>query len=128
MMNRRQALADQAQGQVEELDATPIELPLSLRPPPTMREMMQQIIRQEMSFAAQAAGSETFEEANDFDIDDEDDVLPFSIHEDETRQMIEEIEEKLDGNPDTPKPPGEPEEPEDAPEPEPDGDPPPPDG
>lgn len=58
-------------------DPTPLELSPGQARPETIQEMMQRLIRTHLSQAAQDAGEESFEEANDFDIEDEDfdDVL-----------------------------------------------------
>lgn len=61
----------------EILDNTPIEIPLGWRKPESLTEQMRRLIRTEMSIRAQDQGFETFEEADDFDVD-EDDPLPQS--------------------------------------------------
>lgn len=62
-------------------DNTPVEVPLGYRTPPTLEQRMQAMIRSEaMAQYARAQGAETFDEANDFDVDDEDGT-PESPHE-----------------------------------------------
>lgn len=51
-------------------DNTPVEMPTRLRLPQTRASQIQGFIRQEMSRQAQEQGHETFEEANDLDVDD----------------------------------------------------------
>ncbi len=59
-------------------DKTPIEIGIHERPDP-LAEQIQMIVQAEMSKLAVATGRESFEEANDFEIDDEDD--PHSQYE-----------------------------------------------
>lgn len=58
-------------------DPRPMELSPGQARPETIQEMMQRLIRTHLSAAAQDHGAESFEESNDFDIEDEDfdDVL-----------------------------------------------------
>jgi len=62
--------------------------------PPTLREQIQTAIRSEFSIQAEANGLDTFEEANDFELDDED-ADPLTIYEQVL--MVPETEETLDG-------------------------------
>lgn len=62
-------------------DPTPVEVPLNFRPPPTIQEQIKRFVRTELSRQAAEKGHETFDEANDFGQDDEDDGLPRSAHE-----------------------------------------------
>lgn len=82
-------------------DPTPVEIPVELRKPETMDEKMRRIVREQISVKAQESGLETFEEANDFDVDDgfEDDAL-FSPYE--LKDMLPEYNENMvtpDGSP-----------------------------
>lgn len=52
-------------------DPTPVAPPAHLRRTMTMSEQIQQMIRREFSMRASEEGFETFEEAEDFDIDDD---------------------------------------------------------
>lgn len=80
----------------EELpDDTPVEVPLRFRVPPPLAETIKQLIRGEMSRQAADSGEETFEEADDFDVYDEMDVLT-SHHE--MTEMQEEF--RLEKQPD----------------------------
>lgn len=60
-------------------DPTPVEIPLGMSAPPTMAEMLQMYVRSELRNAGLGAEHESFEEANDFEIDD--DVEPRSAYE-----------------------------------------------
>lgn len=61
-------------------DPTPVAPPVGFDPSEIdMFERVRSMVRREMSHAAQAEGFETFEEADDFDVDDE--VEPFSEYE-----------------------------------------------
>lgn len=76
-------------------DPTPVEVPVAFRRPPTMDEMIRAHIRREMSLQAQAQGLETFEEADDFDVDED----PDPVSEYEVQDMIPEFRDEggLDG-------------------------------
>lgn len=62
-------------GRREYPDPTPVEVPLGYRRPPTLQEEISRIVRQQMSQQAAAEGFETFEEADDFEVDDDPDPL-----------------------------------------------------
>lgn len=66
-------------GRHEFPDDTPVEVPLNFRRPLTLQEEIQRLIRNQMSQNAAAQGFESFEEANDFDVDD--DADPFTQYE-----------------------------------------------
>lgn len=55
-----------------------VEIPARLRRPDTIAEQIQRTVKQELSLAASQVGFESFDEADDFDVGDED---PRSIHE-----------------------------------------------
>lgn len=52
-------------------DGIPVEIPLGMRRPETLNEMVARLIRNQASRAAAEAGMETFEEANDFEIEED---------------------------------------------------------
>lgn len=56
-------------------DQTPVELPLGFDRPRSLQEMIKTFIRSEMSNAAAELGEESFEEADDFDVDEDPDPL-----------------------------------------------------
>lgn len=62
----------------EQLDLTPIAIPIHAHQPPTLQEQMRKYVRSHLNNYAEQTGAETFEEANDFDIGD---VDPASPHE-----------------------------------------------
>lgn len=55
----------------EVLDPTPVTIPVNLRKSESMDERIARIVQHSVSKAAQDAGLETFEEADDFDIPDD---------------------------------------------------------
>lgn len=55
-------------------DQRPVEVPLELRRPLSIQEEIKRFVRQELSRRAEASALETFEESDDFELDDEDDV------------------------------------------------------
>lgn len=61
-------------------DPTPIEVPLGMRRPETIQQMMARLVSSEISRSAEKAGFESHKDAFDFDVDD-DDELPFTGHE-----------------------------------------------
>lgn len=69
-------------GRHEYPDPTPVEMPLGFKRPPTLQEEIQRIVRIQLSQQAQAEGFETFEEANDFEMDEDPDPLsPYEVSE-----------------------------------------------
>ena len=58
----------------EVLDPTPLALPAGFKRPEPLADMMRRLVRTELSRRAEDAGLETFEESEDFDVDD--DSLP----------------------------------------------------
>lgn len=62
-------------------DPVPIAVPAGLKRPESLTEQIRRLIRVDMSQQAQDNGEESFEEANDFDIDDEDPEATFSKYE-----------------------------------------------
>lgn len=67
-MSKRRTVLD-SHG-IEHPDPTPIEIPTRLRVPQRQVDRIREMIRQEMSQAAAASGVETFEEADDFYMED----------------------------------------------------------
>lgn len=55
----------------EQLDYTPVEIPLGMQKPLTLREEMKRFIREAISSHADSEGYESWQEADDFDMDDE---------------------------------------------------------
>ena len=58
----------------EVLDRTPVAVPVRFQRPQNLVDRMKDFIRGEMSRQMEAQGSETFEEADDFDTGEDDDV------------------------------------------------------
>lgn len=71
----------------EKLDTTPVAIPMKFKRPETLAEQVRNVLRGEMSRYAENQGFETFEEADDFDVDDE--YNPRSPHEMEIDQELE---------------------------------------
>jgi len=69
-------------------DTTPVARPAGFRPPPTLTEQIRRMVRGELSQQAAAAGQETFEEADDFDVDDDppDPTTPWELTFDQQSQ------------------------------------------
>ena len=91
-MSRQQYLRDREPEQ-EHLDQTPMEIPLWAKKPETMEQKMKRFFTsQQLQKEFDDAGVETIEEANDFELDDAEDmdwVSPFEFidMDDEYQQM-----------------------------------------
>ena len=72
----------------ERADPIPVEMPIGGGRPDTLAELIQKYVREAVSSQAEAEGKETFEEANDFDVED-----PFEIEMEDSRytEMEEEV-------------------------------------
>lgn len=55
----------------EVLDPNPVEVPIGAKRPETLAEQVQRLVRTSVSAYAQAQGEETWEEAEDFDVEDD---------------------------------------------------------
>lgn len=82
-------------GDPEELDPTPMEMPLGHCRPTPIHELIARAVHQEMS-QKNDEGYETFEEANDFEMDDVDDVLmdmtPYELNDMQDEYLVEDAE------------------------------------
>lgn len=56
-------------------DSTPLELPSGMKQPESLESIMKRMIAVHASRAAGEAGMETFEEANDFEVEDDDEPI-----------------------------------------------------
>lgn len=68
-------------GRYEEPDQRPVEWPSGVGRPKTIQELIQDAIRTEFARSAQAEGFESFEEADDFEVDEGEDEFasPYEI-------------------------------------------------
>lgn len=57
-------------------DPTPMELPTGFRAPESLESMIARMVRTRISDLADREGMETFDEANDFELDDDDELTP----------------------------------------------------
>lgn len=74
-------------------DPTPAAVPIDFRPPPSMQEMLRMYVRSELSRVAQDQGAESFEEADDFDIEGEEAISsPWELRSDQEAAQEEEWE------------------------------------
>jgi hypothetical protein len=89
-MSRMQEIMEK-RGPYEELDPTPLEIPENAKKPLTMKQEMERFFKSEqLKKELEAAGWDTEEEANDFEIPEGDD-LDFGITEAEMIVMAEEF-------------------------------------
>lgn len=101
-MARKEWLAQQAQANgKEDTDPTPVEVPLHFRNPPTIKQELQRYVRYELHKAASDAGFSTFEEEDDFDIDDEEPEMRMDSPYMLTEEQVEGDYQRLDGLPDS---------------------------
>lgn len=90
--HRKIRLSELAQADWEQLDPTPVALPLG-SPEPTLRDLVRQYIRQEISAQAASQGAGTFEEEDDFEVDDEPDLTTrYTVHD-----VVDEVPESISG-------------------------------
>jgi hypothetical protein len=75
----------------EQPDPRPVEIPLDCKKPESIEDMIRKYVATQLSTHMHNQGHETFDEANDFDVDEDDDVMYNSPYEE-----IELIEEHLD--------------------------------
>lgn len=63
-------------------DSTPVAWPAGVRRPETLTDQIRRLVRMEVSRAAAEQGLETFEESDDFDVEDEDEFRsPYELTE-----------------------------------------------
>ncbi len=90
----------------EYLDPTPIEIPVGFQKAEPLRDSIKRMVKEEFSVAAERSDMETFEEADDFENEEEDEFLtPYTVME-----MTDELESELIQDPLGEKPPPEEEE------------------
>lgn len=61
----------------EHPDPTPVEMPTRLRLPQRQVDRVRELVRRELSQRAQEEGFESFDEADDFEIEGEDPISPY---------------------------------------------------
>lgn len=71
-------------------DSTPMEIPVGYRRPETLQDQIRRMVRVDLSAAAEQAGAESFDEANDFDIED-DDAEYFPTHHELHEEVVDEL-------------------------------------
>lgn len=60
-------------------DRTPMEVPLRFRRPLTLQEEIKRYVREEASQAAERAGLESWEESQDFEVDEDEPLTPHEM-------------------------------------------------
>lgn len=88
-------------GGVEKPDPTPVQIPIEMRKPESMDDRIRRIIQHSLSVRARQVGLESFEEADDFDIEDEFDLDPTSPWEENLENAI--IDQIKKGHAEPPK-------------------------
>lgn len=76
-MSKRKEVVEAGTGEIKERlpwkeypDPTPVEVPVRFRGVPSLQDDIRRMVRAEISRAASEQGFESFEEADDFDVDD----------------------------------------------------------
>lgn len=77
-------------------DPTPVEMPLGHQTPPTLAEQIKSMIRYEMSEAMDDDGYETWEEADDFDVDEDHGDLDLTSQYDLTDMELDSFYQQAD--------------------------------
>lgn len=65
----------------EVFERGPVEVPVGFRRPETLAEQVRRLVRNQFSMVAAVQGQETFEEANDFDVEEDDAELRLTGYE-----------------------------------------------
>lgn len=74
----------------ELVDSRPMEMPAGFKEPPSIQEMLAQLLSgRDVLEAQRARGDETFEDSLDFEVDDDPDAVGATAHE--VRDMQEEV-------------------------------------
>lgn len=76
----------------EYLDPTPVAVPVGFGRPESLQETIRRLVRTEVSRGASQAGFESFEEANDFDVDDDEFVTSHELRAMENEFINEEMQ------------------------------------
>lgn len=71
-------------------DNTPIEVPVQFRKPETIAEQVKRLVHSQLSIQAANAGRESFQEADDFDVDDDMELKSKYELDDEMVNVIQE--------------------------------------
>jgi len=93
----------------EYLDQTPIEIGIDQQRPLSLHEEMRRFITEEVSRQATSEGHESFEDADDFDLEQDEFQTQYTLHEMQEEEPIDPVpsEPKVDAPPDAtlaPKP------------------------
>lgn len=101
-MSRRKLFAERSVDMKEKPDPTPIEV--GVPAPPSLAELVRRAVQFEVSGKALDQGVETFEEADDFEVDDDLDDLDWSSRYEITELRPEDgdIKDDLNGDNDAP--------------------------
>lgn len=102
-MSRREEFQERAASQFDPVDPRPHELCQRVPREPSLKEQIRQLVRVQLSEAFAAQGYGTFEEEDDFEVDDEYDLA--SPHEDRYRMLKPEdgqVADEVNGTDDVP--------------------------
>lgn len=82
----------------EMLNFDPIEVPLNMYRPKTLQDMVRDLVREHVSQEANQLGMETFTEADDFDVgEDEDSLSPYELEEMQEEVPLQDLEPEESG-------------------------------
>lgn len=86
----------------EKLDTTPVAVPLKFKRPLPIAELVRKMVIREVSGKAAQRGAESFDEADDFDVNDDPELKsPYELDEDQiNNKFVAEVPEakKIDGS------------------------------
>lgn len=71
-------------------DDTPLELPAGFKVPESLESMVARLVRTRVSEMASREGMESFEEANDFEVDEDEELSPSEVREMKLEALKEE--------------------------------------
>lgn len=76
-------------------DGKPVAIPAGFKHPPSIQDLIRRAIRQEISQGAKKEGHETFDEADDFDVDDDPELKsPYELDDNQANAKF--MEERPD--------------------------------
>lgn len=70
-------------------DGKPLELPSGMKKPESLKDLVARMVRQHNLVRVDSEGEETFDEANDFDIDEDDSAELFPTHHELHEEVID---------------------------------------
>lgn len=73
-------------------DSTPLEIPAGMKRPESLKDQIKRLVRTNISQFAEAEGAESFDEANDFDMEEDDDAELNPTHHELHEETVLEVQ------------------------------------